>query len=663
MAAALLLLLQTGVLAQDSGPVGLRQQVALDSTVTNPHLSDPVIAVVQWIFQRPPWLMWGGAIVAIALAAWILVRLWRTRRTIRWWLSTRRPAVLAAMGALVLLVAVLLAGLGYRTNEFVQHDNRFCSGCHIFVGSGEAWVLPDTGDYSLVHRVEGKHDTLSCHACHTLHPTKEAVKLVFWMSGRRDKEIPPHARVPRDVCERCHVRGDARESWQAIATTAGHRTHLESEDPALRGKVDCLTCHAQTAHRFQPVNATCAQQGCHLTDSVRIRLGRMANQTSIHCTVCHQFTRDVPRLATRDSAAKTLVPTITQCSSCHQMQPLLADFDPDRDPHNGTCGLCHNPHQQARPAAALKSCASAGCHADWRNEPFHTGLAHRNVAQQCETCHIPHRARVDASDCAGCHASVRERTGGRLRPPEPFDTLKALRRVSLGGTVAPSVVLPAHPMRDSPTRRFVAAFPADTFSHQRHQRLPCITCHSTTTGHGRLTFERPRGCQICHHQAPATSMCATCHAAVERERPVEVTVTVAVRGHAPTARPVAFAHPVHDTIPCVTCHTTPVSLAPVTPVATCATCHAAHHEQQRDCVTCHGTATIRSAHARPVDAHRRCDACHTPSTIAALTPTRAFCLTCHTEQRQHQPGRECTTCHFLASPEQYRATLTTEHGG
>jgi hypothetical protein len=640
-----------GVLAvvQDSGPIGLRQQAAIDSTIPSPHIADPVIAVVQWIFQRPPWLMWGGAILAAIVAALIVRLLWRHRQALGFWLRTRPLAAQVGLAALAVLVLVLVAGMGYRTNEFVQHDNRFCNGCHIFVGSGEAWVLPDTGYYSLVHRLEGKHDTLSCHACHALKVGKEAVKLVFWMSGKRDKEIPPHAKVPRDVCERCHVRGDASETWQAIALTAGHRTHLESD--SLAGKVECLTCHAQTAHRFQPVNQTCAQQGCHLADSVRIRLGRMANQTSMHCTACHQFTRTVPALATRDSAAATLVPTMEQCASCHQMKALIADFNPERDPHNGTCGMCHNPHRQDRPEAALRSCASAGCHADWRDEPFHTGLRHRAVAQQCQTCHTPHSARVDASDCAGCHESVRERTRGRLHPPLPFDTTAALQRVSLGARVPPSV-------RDSPGVRLLPLSAADSFPHARHRRLPCLTCHATSTGHGDLTFQRPRGCQICHHQAPTRSQCSTCHAAGELRPAIAETISVQVQQRAPRPRAVEFEHAVHDSIACTTCHVTPVTLAPTASVTRCEQCHVEHHQQQRDCATCHTGSDIRPAHARPVEGHRNCDDCHTLSTIRELHPTRALCLACHMAQRRHFADRECVTCHFLKRPEQYREHLT-----
>ena len=76
---------------------------------------------------------------------------------------------------------------------------------------------PDSGDYTLVNKMEGKHDTLNCHTCHAFHAQKEAVKMVLWMSGVRDSTIPEHGKVPRDVCEKCHEQGAAKETWQAIA--------------------------------------------------------------------------------------------------------------------------------------------------------------------------------------------------------------------------------------------------------------------------------------------------------------------------------------------------------------------------------------------------------------------------------------------------------------
>jgi hypothetical protein len=378
------------------------------------------------------------------------------------------------------------------------------------------------------------------------------------------------------------------------------------------------------------------------------------------------------------------------------MQKVLADFDEAKDPHGGKCGTCHNPHVQDTPAAAVKSCTTAGCHSNWRDEPFHVGASHRSIAAQCLTCHAPHRAKVDASNCESCHLSVRSR--GRLRPPLPFDTTKALRRVD--ATTAPrppeatysesrhSVVMVS--IRDvgprpqsgyyatllerddvTPQAEYtgVHLLPppparADSFPHARHAKLACLACHETGEGHGRLTFEAPRGCTICHHQAPTSARCASCHQKEEYAAAKRMTMTVSVPGHDPNPRPVDFVHALHATRPCVECHTTPVTLAPSPAKAQCKDCHSEHHAAGRTCSACHTIAEPKFAHRTLEAAHQRCDACHTATTIAELTPTRNFCSTCHAaKSKGHYEQKECSVCHFLAEPGVYRSRLTTSSPG
>src|SRR6266568_2114198 len=199
--------------------------------------------------------------------------------------------------------------------------------------------------------------------------------------------------------------------------------------------------------------------------------------------------------------------------------------------------------------------------------------------------------------------------------------------------------------------------PADTFSHDRHKQLACLTCHVTRRPNASLTFLPPRGCQICHHQAPATSDCATCHALGELAPAHAETIAVAVANRPPHTRPVAFSHTTHAELRCTTCHTTVVSLDPAAPVKTCTACHEDHHVARRDCSSCHSGVDMQAAHRDSVDTHVACDACHREATVARLVPDRGLCITCHTAQRDHYATRECTTCHFLATPDDYRAHL------
>ncbi len=645
----------------------------VDSVVVKSPLPDPLVPIVQWIFQKPGWVMAGGIVLGALVGLAVLVFLWRRRRAIGTWLVTRNRGTKLAMVGAIGAVMVMVVFTGVKANHYVMHDNNFCRGCHIFVPSGQVFVRPDTGTYLLVNRLEGKHDTLTCHSCHPFELKAQTKELIYWILERPDK-IPPHAKVPRRVCEGCHVQGEAKKTWARIASTAGHRTHLESDSSALKD-VACLTCHARTAHRFQPADTTCAQKGCHLTDEVRIKLGRMAprfgpdhpplpNDEQLYCNSCHQFTAEAQFVAP-DSATGLLRPGSRQCFGCHEMRTLLATFDPARDPHRGTCGMCHNPHTDVKPADALKSCASAQCHSTWRDVDFHTGAAHRKVAERCETCHLPHQARVDASDCVGCHERTRANKGTRMHPPVPFDTTKALQRTS---SVQPVRGPVEHgrargrgdaPPDDEPPGdgRSLSPSSADTFSHSRHRHLACLTCHDPASKGGRLTFEAPRGCEICHHQRPAKADCATCHQQVKLApaRPVQVAVTVP--RHQPRRRTVPFEHPEHASLACTACHVTPVTLAPADSVLSCAGCHADHHAADRTCATCHRSAGTREAHARPVQAHVACAACHTEATVARLVPTRSFCLTCHEPAQDHYAGRECSTCHFQRSPADLEPTL------
>ena len=644
----------------------------VDSVVVRSPLPDPLVPVVQWIFQKPGWVMITGIVIGVILAIGAVALLWRHRRAVGTWLMTRERGVKLAMVGAVGAVLLLMLGTGLKAYDYMMHDNDFCRGCHIFVPSGKMFVRPDTGTYLLVNRLEGKHDTLECHACHAFELKAQTKELMAWMLARPD-EIPPHGKVPRHVCEGCHVTGPAKDTWKRITTTAGHDTHLRSGNPDLKN-VACLTCHARTAHRFRPADTTCAQQGCHFADSVRIRLGRMAarfgpgqplpNEEVLYCNSCHQFTADAQVLAP-DSVLGLLRPSSRQCFSCHEMRVLLATYDPAREPHSGGCGMCHNAHADVKPADALKSCAQAQCHADWRDVDFHTGAAHRKIAPRCEVCHEPHSARVDASDCVGCHRSVRFGPRTRLRPPLPFDTLQALEQTSLNQSPAP-LVTPgrargqgAAPPDEGPpgSQVDVSASPSDTFSHPRHRRLACLTCHDLRSRSRKLTFEPPRGCQICHHQRPAQAQCATCHQPDELTPTRPVQVAVAVESHEPRRRTVAFSHETHDTLACTNCHTTAVTLQPADSVRTCVGCHEKHHARSRACATCHQSAAIVPPHELPVQAHVACDACHTPSTVARLVPTRSFCLTCHSPQQDHYAPKECAVCHFQRTPAELQPRL------
>lgn len=223
------------------------------------------------------------------------------------------------------------------------------------------------------------------------------------------------------------------------------------------------------------------------------------------------------------------------------------------------------------------------------------------------------------------------------------------------GTVMGVGVAAGEDSRD-PGQRALAALPSDSFAHVRHAKLPCITCHLSSSG-ALLTFQPPRGCQICHHVDQARNGCAQCHEPGSVPEAIEVHFAIAAADKPARERTVAFRHERHAAQPCAACHGQSVTLAPVDSVLTCRGCHVEHHTADRNCATCHRTDSITQPHALPVQAHVACDRCHTTAAIAPLAPTRSFCLVCHEPSVDHYPERECVACHLQASPEEYRPHL------
>ena len=418
----------------------------------------------------------------------------------------------------------------------MEHDNNFCRGCHIFIPAGQPFVRPDTGTYLLVNQLEGKHDTLECHQCHLPDKIAQAQELVLWMVDRPDK-VPPHAKVPPGVCKSCHEQGDAKKTWQEIATTAGHRVHFESDSLKDR-KIECLTCHARSAHRFVPVDSTCAQQGCHLTDDVTIKLGKMADQTGMHCAVCHEFTAAVPRLATFDSASGTLVPGRQSVLQLPRDEAALAGLRPDPRPAQRQVRDVPQPaYQREAGRRAQELCVrrlsrrlAEGGVPYGRGAPKGDGqLRNLPYAARCT------RGRQRLRSLPRTGARVGDRQGGRAEslrcPSTPPRRSGRCRRCQTRSAPTERVTR----RRMTTLRRRWSLRPRRTASSTRGTRSwPASPVTRTSSPTSTLNFTAPRGCQICHHTAAAKRDCAACHASTDLA-PAAVRVTVTVPKHAPRA--------------------------------------------------------------------------------------------------------------------------------
>lgn len=517
------------------------------------------------------------------------------------WRGMSRRGRLGVGVAIVALGGISLIG-SYRAYQYVEHDNDFCTTCHLMQDPFERFT-------------RSAHAEIECHDCHK-STRMDQMKQLWGTLVKRQNRIERHAHVPNRVCGACHVEGDPRR-WAQIAASAGHRVHLESRDSSLRGML-CTDCHSVNVHEFAPVDSTCGKAGCHVNNT--ISLGGMG-RLELHCTACHNFLADAGGMEV-DSVGRPLTPRARECLSCHQMQQRVGLLEIGRDPHGGVCGDCHNPHSQE--TARQATCTTASCHTDWRTLSFHVGVQH---PERCTTCHIPHSWRVEGANCTRCHRNIER------EPP--------VRRTGGAGT---GEELLSEEYKQSPDsiRRRASTRSFARFSHGSHRSEQCSACHSSRVRHGAVIIRSEADCQRCHHMQPGRENCATCHAPSTLRRVVTADrrITLAGLGQSVTRR-LRFEHAVHQSVACTQCHTEPGSRS-TGPGAACDNCHAQHHRPASSCVACHGQANALASHQ--IQDHGRCASCH-GQRAAEIPVSRQACLVCHTSQVNHVPNRPCENCH------------------
>jgi nitrate/TMAO reductase-like tetraheme cytochrome c subunit len=548
---------------------------------------------------------------------------------------------------LALVGVVVAAGVGgggfyaYQTYDYVQHDNDFCMSCHLMAEPYELFA-------------QSAHRGLGCKACH--QPTLMArSQMALTQVIENPEEISAHAEVPNARCTECHVDGDP-EKWRVIANSAGHKAHLESDDPALDG-LSCVECHSTSVHEFAPIDRTCGQSQCHA--DTEIQLGGMSDLT-IHCAACHSFVAPVATDTDVIGGERTgidmaILPDQGECLSCHVMRTLVEL--PDPDPHRGVCAACHNPHVQSDPSEAGQSCARSGCHTDADElTAFHRGMQ-PGVLEDCMYCHQAHDFSVDGARCLDCHEGINEdrptlapRRGGTTTA----DTVPVGVSSSAFAPQDPAVGSAVHdPILGAGIGWWTHA-PQDqegpTFRHSQHRSVECGSCHVSAEEHGGLAVRTLNDCRACHHTAPVSNSCGSCHDSDDAPSATfQQTVAVSFSVGAPDqSREMTFPHEPHGVLPCGMCHTEGVRLVAVD--VDCASCHAIHHRPDNDCASCHEAAPV-DAHP-PSEAHVTCSgaACHQDVPFESVPRTRTVCLGCHQDRRDHNPNRVCAECHTLPAP-------------
>ncbi len=293
---------------------------------------------------------------------------------------------------------------------------------------------------------------------------------------------------------------------------------------------------------------------------------------------------------------------------------------PRDEPHGAVCATCHNLWTPGAPANVTRSCTAAGCHAGASPLSVFHQTVHPEVLTDCVHCHKAHEFRVPANgdDCSACHK------GGGTR-------VEWVTATARHGLAAPSA-----------------------FQHADHGGVECARCHGRGLEHGTLAVVALQDCRACHHRAPLRRDCTRCHTpeslsgiALKVTRSLDIRIGSLDR----PLRLLPFDHANHLDVGCDRCHTTKGSNLRAAAGADCSACHAQHHEPEADCSLCHQRPAA-GAHDR--QAHLGCSGtgCHDPAPegIRRAPRTRALCLACHMDQREHKPAQICADCHRLPAP-------------
>src|SRR6476646_4158419 len=102
----------------------------LQAAVVSP-LPGGISAVVRFLFNLPQWLQVSAFATGVIAAAIAVVVLWRRRRAVILWLASRPWKVKLTLGIAVVGAVIAVSGTGAVSWHYMQHDNGFCTGCHV----------------------------------------------------------------------------------------------------------------------------------------------------------------------------------------------------------------------------------------------------------------------------------------------------------------------------------------------------------------------------------------------------------------------------------------------------------------------------------------------------------------------------------------------------
>ncbi|MDD5757839.1 MAG: Calx-beta domain-containing protein [Desulfobulbaceae bacterium] len=487
---------------------------------------------------------------------------------------------------------------------FSQHSHG-----HVFVTV--ATCLPchtaTTAPYTYSNQV---HSPSGCQTCHSA-TTGTLISLAAGKSSGAN-------------CQTCHTLGHDTTTdhnhRQPDSTCAVCHTTIPEEIDAVH-KNDCLTCHAYTGTKLNPITVADA-----------IATGKGPSGTDVTCQTCHTGEHKV--IVSKASAMNYLIykpgePFGTNCIPCHA--PSAADPAHNNLQTISPCASCHggsNGDFNAIWLAHRNDCLK--CHFSSKSEvqaAIAAGREYPGIQVNCQTCHgstkhtdtaADHNHRVTISSCASCHV---------------IDTAQAVDTLHKAGCTL------CHAYTGSKLDPAAVATAISTGKGLNGTDVSCRTCHTDNRSHHDSPDAANNNCAITCHTAvdhssavsPSTA-CASCH-----------TATAGTATGLPTSLSDAAIHNA-----CRTCHTFDTNKrgilvnftnqkgvngsGPLPNGGSCINCHTAntistyHHSNTRtaagQCETCHADPRTSWGPNSPGDNG-------TASGLPQARPTQMACVKCH----------------------------------
>ncbi len=281
------------------------------------------------------------------------------------------------------------------------HQGRFgtnCGVCH----HPEGWK-PAQFDHNLAaFKLEGKHASVQCEACHVNGQFKGTPQDCFSCHRQDD----PHQGRFGTACETCHTPNGWKPAQfdhnLAAFKLEGKHASVQCEACHVNGQFkgtpqDCFSCHRQDDPHQGRFGTAC--ETCHTPNGWKpaqfdhnlAAFKLEGKHASVQCEACHvngQF-KGTPQ----------------DCFSCHRKD----------DRHNGqfgtACEACHTPvswsnvtfdHNRSR-------FPLTGAHATVQCTRCHQNGVFRGTPTECAACHAEpafHAGLFRGQSCGSCHSTV-----------------------------------------------------------------------------------------------------------------------------------------------------------------------------------------------------------------------------------------------------------------